>query len=401
MENKSQLHGCLLIEDRSIKKKTRELLARRSFEVVEVGNVADLWNNLGQTDFHLLIAEDEIVGEVGQFLRRVRKASVFTQVILFGNILGPTRALNWINAGGFGYFNMPPDFRLLEAKIHGLAQYFHNQNFLLQTHRSLTRKLRQHTEEVSAEVKKDELTGLAAKKYFYSEAERLLQLHKARKLPLSLLVFDIDNFKVFNDTHGHAAGDRLLAELGSTVANLFRKGDLVGRVGGEEFSVVLSRADNLIARKAGERLRKQVEKQRFDGEERQPSGRLTVSVGSATSPEHGETVSELFETADRAMYYSKEKGRNRFTETVLHRFKLVGEKFAQANSVELTGDFVNWEPLTSLEQSSPGAWEAEVPVPGGELLYGFLVDGDELVPDPGAKSVRLDDGRLVSRVKTG
>ena len=245
------------------------------------------------------------------------------------------------------------------------------------------------------------MTGLAAKKYFFNEVDRLLKAHRSRNLPLSMLVFDIDNFKVFNDTHGHAAGDRLLAELGETIDNVFREGDLAARVGGEEFAVALTRSDSLIARKAGERLRKQVEKQRFEGEERQPSGKITVSVGSATFPEHGEDVSELFECADRAMYYSKQKGRNRFTETVTHRFTLDGEKFSGVNTVELTGKFVNWEPLTSLELSNSEIWEVEVPVPRGELFYGFLIEGEELVADPGTKSVRLDDGRLVSRVKTG
>ena len=126
---------------------------------------------------------------------------------------------------------------------------------------------------------------------------------------LGFAMIDVDHFKTYNDTHGHTAGDEVLRRVAATIARSVREGDIVYRYGGEEFSILLPGASPEDAAAVAERVRVAIEAEGFPGEERQPGGRLTVSIGVATlaSGEHG----DLRERADSALYAAKEQGRNR------------------------------------------------------------------------------------------
>jgi len=128
--------------------------------------------------------------------------------------------------------------------------------------------------------------------------------------PLSLLMIDVDHFKVYNDTYGHPEGDIVLQDLARLLREVSRSSDTVARYGGEEFAVILPETDGVNAQKIGERLREQVERHAFRGQELMPGGTLTISIGVATHTSAG-SKDALLQAADTALYTAKREGRNR------------------------------------------------------------------------------------------
>lgn len=122
---------------------------------------------------------------------------------------------------------------------------------------------------------------------------------------------DIDYFKTFNDTLGHLAGDRLLKELANILTLAVRDEDMVARYGGDEFVVILK--DTHVARShdVAERIRVNIANHPFEGRECLPCGRVTVSMGVAVFPVHGQTVEEIIRSADNALYKAKKSSRNK------------------------------------------------------------------------------------------
>jgi diguanylate cyclase (GGDEF)-like protein len=123
-------------------------------------------------------------------------------------------------------------------------------------------------------------------------------------------MLDIDDFKVYNDTLGHQAGDRILKDLANLLKNQSRKMDFVCRYGGEEFTIILPQTDKKEARLIAERLRQDIEKHTFIQEEVLPNKKLTASLGVSSYPEDGGLPSELITYSDKALYLAKHKGKN-------------------------------------------------------------------------------------------
>lgn len=160
----------------------------------------------------------------------------------------------------------------------------------------------------------DELTRLFNRRY----VARILseEIIKARETnrPLSVLLFDVDSFKLYNDQNGHLEGDILLRLLAQLVRENVRGTDVVGRFGGEEFLLVLPATSTTEALGVAEKLRLLVAAHPFPGRAKQPKGVLSISGGVATCPLHGATVSALLRAADAALYSAKRAGRNRMIE---------------------------------------------------------------------------------------
>lgn len=157
---------------------------------------------------------------------------------------------------------------------------------------------------------RDPLTQLYNRRYLDETFRR--ELHRAgrRQKTLSLLTFDIDHFKRFNDTHGHDGGDAILKAIGNCLRDFFRSEDGAFRSGGEEFVAVLPETTLDDAASRAEDLREQISRLEVQhGDIILPP--VTISVGVATFPQHGETTEQLLKAADRALYRAKECGRNR------------------------------------------------------------------------------------------
>lgn len=156
----------------------------------------------------------------------------------------------------------------------------------------------------------DSLTELWNHGYFQYLLQAELEKTKATKQPTSLLAIDIDNFKVYNDTLGHQAGDKTLKEMATLIKNQSRKMDFVCRYGGEEFMIILPQTDKKEALLIAERLRVDIERQRFAYEEVMPNKKLTVSIGISCYPENGLNPTDLISHSDKMLYQAKNKGKN-------------------------------------------------------------------------------------------
>lgn len=154
----------------------------------------------------------------------------------------------------------------------------------------------------------DELTGLPNRHEFMRRAEELTRLAERYGKPLSLAMIDIDNFKQINDRHGHIAGDRILHEFASCARGMLRDTDVIARIGGEEFALLLPLTDAGASLITSERIRLTVKEHGFSS-----AIDVSVSVGVTTwagGLETG-TVARLMQEADTALYHAKHLGRNR------------------------------------------------------------------------------------------
>jgi diguanylate cyclase (GGDEF)-like protein/PAS domain S-box-containing protein len=157
---------------------------------------------------------------------------------------------------------------------------------------------------------RDPLTGLYNRRYM----EEMLRQHISRVTrhlhPLGVIMIDIDHFKRFNDTHGHAAGDALLRELGRVLQSRIRLEDIACRYGGEEFLLIMPDASLDAAQQRAEQLREHAKELRVRDASEIIEG-ITLSVGVAIYPQHGRTKESVLRAADAALYRAKQEGRDR------------------------------------------------------------------------------------------
>ncbi len=179
-----------------------------------------------------------------------------------------------------------------------------------------TRELARANERLEELARTDGLTGLANHRHFKEQLEREVERCRRTRLPLSLLMIDVDNFKHYNDVNGHPAGDVALKEVASVLSSGRRVNDVVARYGGEEFAVLLVDTPEASAIALADQLRRHVEAAPVHNESCQPGGRLTVSLGVATFPDHATVPEDLLTAADDALYRAKGRGRNRVVSVV-------------------------------------------------------------------------------------
>jgi len=160
----------------------------------------------------------------------------------------------------------------------------------------------------------DPLTFCYNRRYFDYIIKQYFALSQETGRPLSLLMVDVDHFKIYNDQNGHIAGDFALIEVSRIFNVLTRKSDIVARYGGDEFSVILTDTSREEAFAVASKIRKSVEDYRFPNEQNLPGRRLTVSVGIATIADDVQTILDLVKRADAALYAAKALGRNQVVE---------------------------------------------------------------------------------------
>ncbi|MCK5455436.1 MAG: diguanylate cyclase, partial [Calditrichia bacterium] len=169
----------------------------------------------------------------------------------------------------------------------------------------------QSFEQIKALSYTDEMTGLHNYRFFIMRLKEEIARAKRNDSPLALLILDVDFFKNYNDALGHPAGDEILRQLSDILKAIVRDNDIVARYGGEEFAMILPSTDKKGAGILANRLRKKIEKYKFPHQEIQPNGTLTISIGIALYPENAIDRDDVVVAADRALYYAKERGRNR------------------------------------------------------------------------------------------
>ncbi len=156
---------------------------------------------------------------------------------------------------------------------------------------------------------RDPLTGLLNARAFYAVGDMLIKLARRNNAPFSMLFVDLDHFKSINDRYGHAVGDVVLRDFAASLARHVRKSDVVGRVGGEEFALLLPDTDQTGAVALAELLRRTTEAMIIRVGENTLS--ITASIGVATNAAHHRNIADIQKEADLAAYAAKRLGRNR------------------------------------------------------------------------------------------
>ena len=265
-----------------------------------------------------------------------------------------------------------------------LVSYFVEVERKLETPKVIELRLFEQTQ---ASAYRDELTNLCNFRLFREHLSRELQQAERYGSPLSLVMVDIDDFKHYNDTNGHEAGNEVLATMAGLIAASLRGSDVPARYGGEEFVLVLPATSKSDARMVAERARVAIEQHPFPQRETQPGGALTVSMGVATCPADGRDERDLVRHADQAMYVAKARGKN--------QVYLYGEDRRSFNRIQacLDGSFcvlkTDYHSLTTVNISEQGL----LFVVDQELSLGALIDVRLALPDVDREMVAT--GRVV------
>jgi len=175
---------------------------------------------------------------------------------------------------------------------------------------TMTRNLRKEREKLVTETITDQLTKLYNFRYFQQYLKDEISRATRYNHSFALLIIDIDDFKHYNDHNGHQMGNVILKDIAKIMSGSLRREDFIARYGGEEFVLILPETKAESAKAVAERLRFTVENSDLPGQEKQPIGKITISVGGAIFPTDGIVSKQIIEKADRALYKAKNQGKN-------------------------------------------------------------------------------------------
>ena len=172
----------------------------------------------------------------------------------------------------------------------------------------------EYLDSAKEEAVKDVVTGLHNRQYFFENGQTMLQKSGDYDHPFSIFLFDIDNFKFYNDANGNISGDKLLQAVGIRVKEKTRATNIVAKYGDDEFIILFQNTDMKEALEGAEKIRTLIESSNFPYSENQPLGCVSISGGVATFPINGNTLNDLIKHADEALLASKENGKNCITQ---------------------------------------------------------------------------------------
>lgn len=226
-------------------------------------------------------------------------------------------------AGGADYVAKPLQFEEVLARIEHqlrisrLQRSLEARNAELATKNELLLEISQQLEQANRELERlsitDALTGIANRRQFHTVLDNEWRRCRREESPISILMIDVDCFKLYNDTYGHQKGDACLAAVAASIRDsLQRAGDFVARYGGEEFVVVLPRVDSDEALRTGRQLCEAVQALAIAHDRSSAAAHVTISIGVASSvPGESTAAGSLISAADGALYRAKRAGRNR------------------------------------------------------------------------------------------
>lgn len=305
----------VIVDDDSVSRLVlRRALEDLNFEVAAFADGVEAWSYLQANEVQVVITDWMMPRLDGLDLcRRVRVRGAvgpYVYVILLTSRNSREDRLKSLQAGADDILTKPLDRPELFARLN-VAWRIVNMEEQLRS-RSLELE-RMHAElerrnVLLAEIAScDGLTGLKNHRFFRETLEAQFSLARWRGMPLSVVMLDVDQFKSYNDSFGHPAGDEVLRDVARLLRSCVRDHDVVARYGGEEFAILLPSTDVDDSRSLGERLRESVEK--FPWNRRS----ITISLGISTTSPRVTKSSALIELADRSLYQSKAEGRNRVT----------------------------------------------------------------------------------------
>ena len=267
-----------------------EAITARGINVVGVANGAAAMVSLQRSRPHLVVANPAARNlRIRELARMLAQSDDGIPLVLAGSQPATVEIRHAaLLEGAFDYFELPLEFDLLVERTQQLVA------------------LRQKIDELRSDADLDSLTGLANRRRFRVALAREVERWRRYRVPCSLLMLDIDHLKRINDQFGHPAGDAVIRQIAHTLKEVSRDNDTAARLGGEEFALLLAGVDAEKAAAAAERLRTVLSSRRVD-----EVGTVTVSIGVASCPESATSERMLYSASDRALYVSKNSGRDR------------------------------------------------------------------------------------------
>ena len=265
---------------------------------------------------HLVVTDIRMGGMSGvQLLEEVKKLDDEALVIIITSHASLDTAVATLRAGAYDYIFKPFEDLDLVTKVINRAMdkiaLIHDNRKLVEDLEQSNLMMEQSNEALRELATRDGLTGLFNLRHFKDILKNELARTARFERPLCLIMLDVDQFKNYNDTHGHPAGDVVLKTLGDIITTRLRVVDTSARYGGEEFVLLFPETDREGGRMVAEEIRTHVENYPFEGRETQRLGKITVSLGVAEFPVDGSDADSLIKKADEALYRAKSKGRNR------------------------------------------------------------------------------------------
>ena len=250
-----------------------------------------------------------------ELLVEIKKMTELTQFIIMTSHASVDNSIAALKKGAFDYILKPFDDLevVVDAANRAIANLsaIREQQYLLNTLSRQNQELGTLNKKFRELAIRDGLTGLF--NHRHGEDRLADEVDRARKFNrnLSLLFIDLDNFKFFNDKHGHLAGDEVLHSLGKLMSGATRDSDTLARWGGEEFIIIAPETNEQQACQLAETIRKLVAEYAFPHADQQPLGHVSLSIGVATMSDGIANAEQLLKLADKAVYRAKESGRDR------------------------------------------------------------------------------------------
>ncbi|OGL46570.1 MAG: hypothetical protein A2149_00350 [Candidatus Schekmanbacteria bacterium RBG_16_38_11] len=290
----------LIVDDEEIlRNMLTDVLTEEGYQVSQAPNGEEAVNMLKENYFEIVLTDIMMPGLDGiGVLRAAKEIEPGSDIIVMTGYASVETAIESIRLGASDYITKPFNIDQIKIVIARTIQ-----------RRVLERKAQEG--EFYKEISKiDTITNLFNHKTFQQLFEAEVGRAKRHNNPLSLLILDIDNFTIYNETNGYPMGDFVLKEIATILTDSCRNHDLVARYGGDEFAVIVpgqgKEETALIAR----RFKKNVEESKFEKEEVLPGKCLTVSVSLVTFPEDSSSKRELLEKAEETLKKAKSKGVN-------------------------------------------------------------------------------------------
>lgn len=257
--------------------------------------------------------------------RPTARVNLIANLVYFVTVLNDVLlTLNWIvsiplSTSGFFLYVLIQSFNLSKDYARKFEEAERLSSDLQVLNSSLDEKIKARTEELkqkNEELKRltliDGLTGIYNRRYFDEYMSKYFEGSYKNNSPLSILMIDVDNFKVYNDNYGHVAGDELLIKSSQLIKEMCPEDTFVARYGGEEFAIVLPNTSLQNVLNFAEDIRLMIEEQKFSlGKD---NSYVTISIGASSTEKHAfKKKDELIDRADKALYQSKKNGKNRVT----------------------------------------------------------------------------------------
>jgi two-component system cell cycle response regulator len=287
-------------DDESIRESMQEFLEMEGFKVLSVPNAEKAIDFLKKNLVDIVLTDIIMFEMDGLELTNLIKKEYDTDVVVMTGYTAEHSYEQAISKGASDFLFKPFRFEELTLRLKRVLK---------------ERQLSSERSEMLHELKKlaitDGLTGLFNSRHFYKQLDIEVDRIKRYEHSISILIIDIDHFKDFNDSFGHMEGDKILIKLGMLIKSCLRRMDTAYRYGGEEFTVILPETNNADALIVAERIRKTIAEEIFIPSSGEKST-MTVSIGT-TEYKSEERISTFVQRADKALYVSKELGRNRIS----------------------------------------------------------------------------------------